>query len=50
MVGEPSRVGVVLLNLQVGLVVKQPVQDVGRIKVPNVDELWKGEYWSETCV
>ncbi len=38
MVGESGRVGVVFLDRQVGLVIEQPVQNVGRVAVTNVDE------------
>lgn len=38
MVGESGGVGVVFLDLQLRLVIEQPVQDVGRVAVPDVDE------------
>lgn len=38
MVGESGRVGVVLLDCQVGLMIEQPVQNVGRVAVTDVDE------------
>lgn len=39
MIGVSGRVRVMLLNCEVGLVMEQPVQDVGRVAVPDVDEL-----------
>lgn len=38
MVRESSGVGVVFLDLQFRLLIEQPVQDVGRVAVPDVDE------------
>ena len=38
MVGESGRVGVVLLGRQVGLVIQQPVEDIGGVTVADVDE------------
>lgn len=38
MVGESGGVGVVLLDCQVGRVIQQPVLDIGRVAVADVDE------------
>ncbi len=47
-VREPGRVGVVLLDLQVGFVVQQAVEHVGRVATPTFTTLvWNGAYWSQ---
>jgi len=48
MVGESGGVRAGLLDGRVGLVIGQPVQDIGRVTATDV--CWKGAHWSETCV
>jgi hypothetical protein len=38
-IGEPCRVGVVLLDAQVGFVVQQAVEHVGRVAHADIDHL-----------
>jgi hypothetical protein len=50
-IGEARRVGVVLLDAQVGLVVQQAIEHIGRVAHADIDHLGvKGAYWSEIWV
>ena len=51
MVREAGGVGVMLLDPQVGFMVKQPVEDVGESRTPTLTTLeLNGAYWSEMWV
>ena len=52
MVGEAGRVGVVLLDPQVGLVVEQAVRARRSHRAPSalMTLVWNGAYWSEMWV
>ena len=38
-IGEPSRVGVVLLNAQIGLVVQKAIEDMGGVAYRGINDL-----------